>query len=336
MGDATYGACTSAPRTFNVIAAPQYTVSFRQTGAGVPPMVTYHIESGADQQNFVPFDVQVTQGDQITFSFQSTVPGTSGVQYVLTNTNASSPRTINSGVTIMGTYKTQYQVTFDQTGLDTTSTGTVVTIGGVTRSRTQLPYTNWFDSGTTYSYGSTVSSSTTAKRFALTGITGPTSPITASGTVNGNYKVQYQATFGQTGLDSTASGTVVTINGTAKTYSQLPNDTWVDSGDVITYSYNDVSSSTTGKRFNITGVSGPASPITVTGQVTVTANYQTQYRVTFGQNGLDGTATGTVVTVDGWQRATLTYRSASGSSAAHQSSTHTITFQAVFPASSSD
>jgi hypothetical protein len=95
-----------------------------------------------------------------------------------------------------------------------------------------------------------------------------------------NWKIQHLATFSQTNLDSSASSTVVTANGINKTFSELPYAIWVDSNAVISYSYSNVSSSTTGKRFTLTSITGPTSPITVTNPVTITGNYKTQYYLT--------------------------------------------------------
>jgi hypothetical protein len=194
-------------------------------------------------------------------------------------------------------------VIFAQSGLDATATGTVATINGSLKTYSDLPYSAWFDSGSsvTYSYTSTVTSSTTGKRFRLTSVGGPASPITVSGstTVTGNYVTQYQVIFAQSGLDATATGTVVTINTQAKEFADLPFASWVDSGSSVTYSFTDpVLSSTAGKRFKLTSVTGPSSPITVTGPVTITGNYKTQYQVTFDQSGVGFDFTGTVVTVD--------------------------------------
>jgi hypothetical protein len=100
-------------------------------------------------------------------------------------------------------------------------------------------------------------------------------------TASANYITRYLVTFNQTGLDPSASRTVVTINGLPKTFSGLPYTLWIGNGTVVTYSYSTiVSSSVSGKRFNLLDVSGPDSPITVTGQVTVTGNYKTQYYLT--------------------------------------------------------
>lgn len=93
-----------------------------------------------------------------------------------------------------------------------------------------------------------------------------------------------QITFAQTGLDGSASGTVVTINGTALTYSQLPNVTSVDSSDTLIFSYQtDVSSTTAGEQFVSTGVNA-TSPLTVSTSETITGSYKTQYQVSFAVN----------------------------------------------------
>jgi hypothetical protein len=113
------------------------------------------------------------------------------------------------------------------------------------------------------------------------------------------WKTQHLVTFSQSGLDSSAVGTVVTVNGSAKVYADLPYPPWVDAGSVLTYAYGNVSSSTAGKRFILTGVSGLPSPITVNSPTSVIGNYKTQYQVTFGQSGVGSDFVGTVVTVDG-------------------------------------
>jgi hypothetical protein len=112
------------------------------------------------------------------------------------------------------------------------------------------------------------------------------------------WKTQHSVVYGQSSLDASASGTVVTVDGVPKVYGNLPYTVWVDNGGTTTYLYNDVSSSTPGKRFVLTGVAGPASPISVSGPLTVTGNYKVQYQVTFGQSGVGSDYTGTVVTID--------------------------------------
>jgi len=96
-----------------------------------------------------------------------------------------------------------------------------------------------------------------------------------------NWKTQYRVTFAQTGLDSTATGTVVTVNTTMITFPQLPFTMWVNKSSWVTYFYSDIVSSTvSGKRFKLVNVTSPPSPFQVTGPVTVTGNYKTQYQIT--------------------------------------------------------
>ena len=100
-------------------------------------------------------------------------------------------------------------------------------------------------------------------------------------TVTAHYVTQYKVNFDHTGLDDTALNTVLTVNGSPKTYSDLPYGFWVDEGSVITYSYEaTISSTVSGKRFALINVSGPAPPITVTSNITVVGNYKVQYQIT--------------------------------------------------------
>ena len=92
---------------------------------------------------------------------------------------------------------------------------------------------------------------------------------------------RYLVTFTQTGLDATADSAIVTINGSAKTFADLPFSMWVDENTQISYTYKStVTSTISGKRFVLIDVTGPASPITITESVTFVGNYKTQYYLT--------------------------------------------------------
>ena len=109
---------------------------------------------------------------------------------------------------------------------------------------------------------------------------------------------EYPVTFAQTGLDSTAIGTVVTVSGASEEFADLPFTVLVDNGSSLNYSYSTVVSSTAGKRFTLTNVIGPSSPLTVNGPVNVTGDYKIQYQVTFSQSGVNSDFLGTLVTID--------------------------------------
>jgi uncharacterized repeat protein (TIGR02543 family) len=236
-----------------------------------------------------------------------TVSGTPGTQYVFTGwsedasgtTSPSDPITMDAPKTATANWKTQYQVTFQQTGLDNTATSTVLTIDSTTKTQGQLPYTDWFDNGTTYSYSLIVDSSTTNKRFKLDSVTGQPTPILSPGTVTGNYIPQYKVVFTQTGLDDTAIGTVVTVEGAGKDYDKLPFTTdWLDNETSLNFEYTDIIySSVVDTRFKLDTVSH-TSPLSVIEPTTVTGSYKTQYQITFDQTGVSSDFTGTVVTID--------------------------------------
>ncbi len=204
-------------------------------------------------------------------------------------TDPNSPSTtvlMDEAKTVTANYVLQYQVTFTQTGVGTDFTGSVVTVNGTPKALSDLPFSIWVDTGNnvSYSYEVTLSSSIYSKRFRLNNVTGPTSPITvtADATVTGNYVTQHLITFDQTGLDSSATDTVVTADGDEKIVGHLPFTKWVDNMSSVTYFYsNPILSTEAGKRFKLVGVAGPVSPINITGSVTVTGNYKIQYRTSF-------------------------------------------------------
>jgi hypothetical protein len=197
--------------------------------------------------------------------------GTGLGSYTGQNNPATNLVTMNSAIIETASWTHQYLVTFAQSGLSADATGTVITVAGSSKTYNDLPYTVWADASTgsvTYSYGATVTSSVTGKQYVKTStdaspITGLSGPLT----VTGAYKTQWQVTFAQSGLDSSATGTVLTLGTSTYTYSQLPqNNIWVDTG--TTYSYSASVQAGTGKTFGFTTVTGLSSPITTTGTVT--------------------------------------------------------------------
>ena len=292
--------------TANAHYTLQYSVNFTQNNLSLDSTGTVvTVDGTAKALSDMPYMKWVDSGSSVTYSYNSQVTSSiTGKRYRLNIvTGPTSPITVTGPATLTGNYVKQYQVTFAQSGLDSTATGTVVTVDGSAKSYGNLPYSLWVDSGgsLTYSYSSPVSSSASGKQFRLSSVTGPTSPttVTCPTTVTGNYIVQYQITFTQTGLDSSATGTVVTVTGDTKGYTELPYSLWIDSGGTVTYTYTDpVLSSTSGKRFKLTSITGPTSPITVTTSTTITGNYKTQYQVTFDQSGVGSIYTGTIVTID--------------------------------------
>ena len=284
----------------------QYSVSFAHTGLWSDASGTVVTANGVSKiYADLPYTLWVDSGSTVTYSYSSQISSTvSGKRYRMNAVSGpASPITVGSAASVTGNYAVQHSVTFSQAGLDSSATGTVVTVNGVAKVFSDLPYALWVDSGdsVTYSYSTPISSSVSGKRFRLSSITGPASPITvgAGSSVAGNYVIQYSATFSSSGLDSTTSGTVVTVNSVSKLKTDLPYVLWLDSGSSVTYSYNSVVLSTSPqKRFSLTGTSGPSSPITLLTPISVSGNFKIQHKVTIDQAGVGSDFTGTVVTID--------------------------------------
>jgi hypothetical protein len=222
---------------------------------------------------------------------------------------------INTPSNLTWNWKTQYYLKVDNGGYGTASGE------------------GWYESGTsaTFSIDPTSVYEGVGKRYVFTYWSGNSTSTNPSDnilmnepkTVTANWKTQYQVTLGETGLDSAATGTVVTVDGSAKTSSDLPFSKWVDSGSSVTYTYADlVTSSVSGSQFKLSSVTGPVSSITVSGATSVTASYKTQYEITFGQSRVDSDFAGTLVTVDGadYARSGVSFWWDSGSS-------HSFAFQ---------
>jgi hypothetical protein len=287
--------------TLSVSYQEQFKVTFQQTGLDSSATSTVVIVNGVSQTyNNLPFATAwINAGGTVTYTYSNTVTSsTNGKQFRINSiTGLSSPITVNSPITVTGNFVTQWQMTFQVAGLDSDGTGTILTLGANSYVFSQLPQVNsWLDDGTTYSFTNPVPVDS-SKQYALTGASGVASPIHASGTVAGNYKTQYKATFTQTGIDSSAgSNTVLTVGGTNYAYNALPSNIWVDNGTIFSWS-TPVSGGTT-KQFAITGSTG-VSPITSAGAYTAT--YKTQYRQTITSSPAIGAG---YITVDGNAQAT--------------------------------
>jgi hypothetical protein len=221
--------------------------------------------------------------------------------------NENSPSTFYS----IGSEETaivKYQVKFDQTGLDNTATGTVVTVNGLPLTRENLPYIILVDNGTVvnYSYSSTVSSTVIGKQFIENNVTGNPSPITVNGpeNVTGNYVTQYKLTM------ATNFGTT----------SPSAGDTWENENAVVDISATPPSAGA-GENYLFSGWTGTgtdnytgpnqSASVTMNGPITETASWTHRYYLTvtspYGttggegwyDNGATANATVTPLTVSG-------------------------------------
>jgi uncharacterized repeat protein (TIGR02543 family) len=251
------------------------------------------VTSAHDSPNPGVGDNWYPSGTPVTASVVSPADESGGTRYRCTGRNGTGSVSSGSGTTVSFTITTastitwnwiaQYQVTFDQNGLSSDATGTVLTVGTSNYTYGQLPQTSiWVDNGATYSYSSTVSSSTPGKRFILTGVAGPTSPITAPGTIIGSYKIQYR----------------LTVTSAYDSPTPAVGDNWYDNGTSITASVTSPYESS-GARYNCTGWSGTGSvpssgsdtsiTFTIDQASTITWNWiATQYQVSARYSTSDG------------------------------------------------
>jgi hypothetical protein len=213
----TFGSITGNYKT-------QFLVSFAQTGSAVAPTVDY--TAVTDPTGTVPFDVWVLAGSEISYTYQAIVPGASGVQYVLTLVSPASPQTITAPLTITGTYKTQFKVHFEWSGLAADANAkkvVTITVGGTPNVKNGANpfYDAWLDSGTTvsYAYEGPITITPNVKQYRLVSVTGNSAgqshdfgSISGAITEAAVYKAQFKITLGQTGVGTDFTGTVVIID----------------------------------------------------------------------------------------------------------------------------
>jgi hypothetical protein len=226
------------------------------------------------------FDAEASTG---TIGVDNTVSGASGTQYVFVewveDSSTSNPRaseTMNAPKTFTASYKTQYQVTFAQSG---SAVAPTVTYTAETDPTETVPFSVWVKAGTqiTYTYQDIVPGAI-GVRYVLTSVT-PASPQTVSGpmTITGYYKTQYYLTV------NTNPTEVLTLNPAA-----VSGEDWYDSGLTATVNaVQNVDKVSGQSRYDFRSWTG-ATPTGTGNQATVvmdapktaTANYQLQYYLT--------------------------------------------------------
>jgi hypothetical protein len=243
-------------------------------------------------------------GTSITASVSSPVSGGSGTQYVCTGwsgsgsvpssgSSTSVTFTINAPSSITWNWKTQYYLTMQ--------------VGG--GSGSVSPSSGWYDAGSSVQISATPSSSYRFDHWTGSG-TGSYSGTSNPATVTMNSPITESAyfveiatvTFSANGIGSDASGTVLTVDGTSYSISQLPKSFTWDVGSSHSFSWSSPVSAGTGKRYVWTSCSGlstsQSGSITVpSGGGSVTASYKTQYYLTMQANPSGG---GTVSPSSGW------------------------------------
>ncbi len=226
----------------------------------------------------------VDAGTLISYTFTSTVGSSSnGEQFVLT-TPAATPASgfsLNGATTVTGTYKTQFEVSFSQTGISSDAgTNTVLTLNGIPYAYSALPTSIWVDAGISFSWSSPVAGSS-GEQFVYIEDSGLASPITGSGTDVATYTTQYLVTFivSPSGSGSTSpAGTNVWENADSLSITATPN---------TGYTFSSWSSNTESITFNNANSASSTATISGTGTITATFAINTYtITVTQGANGV--------------------------------------------------
>ena len=161
----------------------------------------------------------------VTYVYAPTVASASdaGKRFALTTPSPvpASPLTVTAPLTVVGTYKTQFLMTFTASVLPTgassvTGGNTVVTINDSPLTAGALPFSEWFDQGAAIAYTFSTPISTVPvsdKQYELASVSGPASPFSVMGaaTVTGNYTLNVYSIHYRTPIDE-SSGSSYVIN----------------------------------------------------------------------------------------------------------------------------
>jgi hypothetical protein len=300
------GNFTSVSSLYNASTAPIFVYAYRQLNN------TFTVSGLQGNDSITPtsFYGDVIYGDLVTLNSDNSWTASAWSYYnasvVFPGSTANSgsnerwaignaSRYSTSGLTTSGnTYSQKYYhqclQTLSYTVLGGGSPAAPVAAGlafgfGYAPSLTLSGTAYWFDASGAVTF--IVSAGSTWERW----LPNPSNVSAASsGNLVVNLNHQFQVTFGQANLGSNVLGTVVTVNGAAKTYADLPFSLWFDTSASLTFTYSSaVSSSTTGLQYVLTNANSP-SPLTVTNALTITGNYKTQYQVTYARIGLNSDA----------------------------------------------
>jgi len=282
----------SGPITETAIFVEQGKVTFTASGLGSDASGTVLVVDGVGYKHSdLPVSFTWDVGSKHTFEWKSPIGAGSGKRYVWTSTSGlSSARsgtiTVPSGGgSVSASYKKQYYLTMQASPSE----------GG-----SVSPSSGWHDAGSKVTISASPSSGYRFDRWVGSG-SGSYTGASSSARITMNAPITETAyfvktgtvTFSASGLSSDASGTVLVVDGTSYTYSDLPvSFTW-DAGTKHTFEWKSPVSAGTSKRYVWTSTSGLSTrrsgSITVPNNGgTVSASYKTQYKLTV-QSGSGGT-----------------------------------------------
>jgi hypothetical protein len=259
----------TATTTFTDASQYVMTVSYSVTGGGSPTAPILHYVDANGNSKADPINTTATQVIMGTGVAWSVTPNpllgsTSSERWYSNDTLSGATPPSGGAGTFVFTYHHQYQVTFSQSGVDSSAgSNTVLTVGSTPYTYNGLPSSAYADSGTMFSWAPSVSGGA-GKQFVLIGSSG-VSPITAAATYSATYKIQYQVTFAVTPLGSGST-------------SPTGSNVWEDAGPLSisatadsSYTFSTWSSNTVSITFN--NVNSASTTVTISGPGTITSHF---------------------------------------------------------------
>ena len=200
-----------------------------------------------DAAQETPYTTSWVTGSSHTIEALSPVSSgeNSSVRYVWASWNDSGARvhtiSVTSSATFTASFMKQYRVTFASEGIGTDASNAVVTVNGVVMFQNQLPYTGWYNSGSTipFAFASPVPSTEDGKEYywnCTTSDLGQTYQsgsltVVEAGTITGVYMLQYRLTMitnpESAGITSPTVGSSWYLSGTAVVISASAGEGWV-------------------------------------------------------------------------------------------------------------
>ncbi|HZW56252.1 MAG TPA: hypothetical protein VFF30_08195 [Nitrososphaerales archaeon] len=172
-------------------------------------------------------------------------------------------------------------VVFSVNGLGSSASGVFLTVDGSSYSMSALPKKFSWLVGSTHSFAwSQNVTGSPGIRYVWESTSGFTNAESGTiivpaggGTIVSNWNTEYLLTFSTTGLDNSAAGVILIVNGQDYSYTQLPLQLWATSGSSISFGYQtSISSGSSGEKFTLNIVS-VSSPFSVSGPANILASY---------------------------------------------------------------
>jgi hypothetical protein len=276
----------NGPKTAVANWKTQYTVAFDHSGLDASASGTIAtVNSSPIAFGQLPYSIWVDSGSSATYAYENVSSSIAGKRFILIGiTGIPSPITVTSPMKVTGNYRTQYQVTFNQTGVSNNFTGIIVNIDGAGHGYSALPTSFWWDSGSshTFAFQSPLVVTTNGEQYVWTSTSGLSSlqngsiTVTTSGSVVGNSKTQYYLTV--TSPFGTPSGQGWYDNG-ATAYATLDTGT-IDHGNGTRRVFTNWIGNASGTHY------GQSDPIQMNAPKTAIANWKTEYRLIVRTSGL--------------------------------------------------